>query len=132
MGFKLAEAYVEQVLAECARTSRLRDVGRDLHGHAIYRVVTPDEYRCPACGAGWDGCAVIIRTLVKMPDAVRDYVMLHELMHLKRMDHSPKFWKLVEKVCPDFQASRLYLRTQHLAPFLISSTAAAPCMPVRR
>jgi predicted metal-dependent hydrolase len=50
--------------------------------------------------------------LVQMPDAVRDYVMLHELMHLKRMDHSPKFWKLVEKVCPDYQAARAYLRAQ--------------------
>ena len=39
-----------------------------------------------------------------------DYVMLHELMHLKRMDHSPKFWKLVEKACPDYQAARVYLR----------------------
>jgi predicted metal-dependent hydrolase len=35
--------------------------------------------------------------LITMPDSVRDYVMLHELMHLKRMDHSPKFWKLVRR-----------------------------------
>ena len=48
--------------------------------------------------------------LVQMPDAVRDYVMLHELMHLKRMDHSPKFWKLVAAVCPTFQTSRAFLR----------------------
>jgi predicted metal-dependent hydrolase len=45
-----------------------------------------------------------------MPDAVRDYVMIHELMHLRRMDHSPKFWKLVEAACPTFQTSRAYLR----------------------
>ena len=32
-----------------------------------------------------------------MPDWVRDYVMVHELMHLKRMDHSPKFWKLISR-----------------------------------
>jgi predicted metal-dependent hydrolase len=50
--------------------------------------------------------------LVQMPDAVRDYVMLHELMHLKRMDHSPRFWRLVEKACPDYQAARVYLRAQ--------------------
>jgi hypothetical protein len=45
-----------------------------------------------------------------MPDAVRDYVLLHELMHLKRMDHSPAFWKLVGAVCPDFKAARAWLR----------------------
>jgi predicted metal-dependent hydrolase len=50
--------------------------------------------------------------LVQMPDAVRDYVMIHELMHLRRMDHSPKFWKLVEAACPTFQTSRAYLRAQ--------------------
>jgi predicted metal-dependent hydrolase len=48
--------------------------------------------------------------LVQMPDAVRDYVLLHELMHLKRMDHSPKFWKLVRDVCPDFKAARAWLK----------------------
>ena len=48
--------------------------------------------------------------LVQMPDSVRDYVMIHELMHLKRMDHSPKFWKLVAEACPGFKAARAWLR----------------------
>ena len=48
--------------------------------------------------------------LVQMPDGVRDYVLLHELMHLKRMDHSPKFWKLLGDVCPDFKAARAWLK----------------------
>ena len=47
-----------------------------------------------------------------MPLAVRDYVMIHELMHLKRMDHSPRFWKLVASACPDYQAHRMWLRRQ--------------------
>ena len=33
--------------------------------------------------------------LSRMPDWVRDYVLVHELMHLRRLDHSPKFWRLV-------------------------------------
>jgi predicted metal-dependent hydrolase len=45
-----------------------------------------------------------------MPDWIRDYVMLHELMHLKRMDHSRKFWKLVAAVCPAYQDARKWLR----------------------
>ena len=48
--------------------------------------------------------------LVQMPNSVRDYVMIHELMHLKRMDHSPKFWKLVAQACPDFDLARAWLR----------------------
>jgi hypothetical protein len=48
--------------------------------------------------------------LVNMPPWVRDYVMIHELMHLRRMDHSKKFWKLVAQACPDYEAARRWLR----------------------
>lgn len=48
--------------------------------------------------------------LVRMPDWVRDYVLIHELMHLKRMDHSVKFWKLVERACPEYREARRHLR----------------------
>jgi len=47
--------------------------------------------------------------LVTMPEEVRDYVLIHELMHLKRMDHSPKFWKLVADACPGYQDARRWL-----------------------
>jgi predicted metal-dependent hydrolase len=47
--------------------------------------------------------------LVTMPAWVRDYVLIHELMHLRRMDHSRKFWKLVEAHCPDYMAARRWL-----------------------
>jgi predicted metal-dependent hydrolase len=48
--------------------------------------------------------------LVTMPDWVRDYVIVHELMHLKRLDHSAKFWKLVAAACPQYQEARAWLR----------------------
>ena len=48
--------------------------------------------------------------LITMADQVRDYVLIHELMHLKHMDHSPKFWKLVAQACPGYKAARLVLR----------------------
>jgi predicted metal-dependent hydrolase len=47
-----------------------------------------------------------------MPDAVRDYVLIHELMHLRRLDHSRAFWALVEEACPAYKAARQWLR-QH-------------------
>jgi predicted metal-dependent hydrolase len=48
--------------------------------------------------------------LVTMPERVRDYVLIHELMHLKRMDHSPRFWELVAAACPGYQEARRWLR----------------------
>ena len=50
--------------------------------------------------------------LVTMPDDVRDYLLIHELMHLKRMDHSPTFWKLVAEACPEYKKARAWLRSQ--------------------
>jgi hypothetical protein len=48
--------------------------------------------------------------LIQTPPAVRDYVLLHELMHLVRSDHSRRFWRLVERVCPDHGTARAWLR----------------------
>ena len=79
------------------------------HGLTVTRIsVRNQRWRWGSCSRHGHIC--LNWRLVQMPDAVRDYVMLHELMHLKRMDHSPKFWKLVEKACPDYQAARAYLR----------------------
>jgi predicted metal-dependent hydrolase len=53
--------------------------------------------------------------LVLMPDAVRDYVLIHELMHLRRLDHSRHFWRLVAHACPDYEVARQWLRqNRHL------------------
>jgi predicted metal-dependent hydrolase len=48
--------------------------------------------------------------LVLMPLAIVDYVVCHELAHLKEMNHSPRFWSVVEQLCPDWKARRLELR----------------------
>jgi len=49
--------------------------------------------------------------LIFAPDFVRDYVVAHEVAHLKEMNHGPRFWKLVEKLHPDFEVAQAWLRT---------------------
>lgn len=41
--------------------------------------------------------------LLTAPKDVQDYVIVHELSHLKHMDHSPKFWQRVAAFCPDYK-----------------------------
>jgi predicted metal-dependent hydrolase len=48
--------------------------------------------------------------LVMMPPWVRDYVILHELMHLREANHSERFWREVAAVCPDYPAARAWIR----------------------
>jgi predicted metal-dependent hydrolase len=48
--------------------------------------------------------------LMLAPPEVRDYVVVHELAHRKEMNHSPRFWREVEKVLPDYRQSLLWLK----------------------
>jgi len=50
--------------------------------------------------------------LIQAPPFVRDYLILHELMHLRQMNHSARFWREVERVCPDYHAAERWLK-QH-------------------
>jgi predicted metal-dependent hydrolase len=50
--------------------------------------------------------------LIQAPPFVRDYIILHELMHLREMNHSPRFWRQVESVCPDYSNAEQWLK-QH-------------------
>ncbi len=48
--------------------------------------------------------------LVQTPVFVRDYIILHELAHLRQMNHSPRFWAEVARLCPEFEAAERWLK----------------------
>lgn len=50
--------------------------------------------------------------LMRLPEEIRDYVVVHELCHRKEMNHSRKFWAEVEKVLPDYRERRKFLKEQ--------------------
>ncbi len=52
--------------------------------------------------------------LMMAPEPVIDYVIIHELAHLKEMNHSKRFWGLVAKYCPKWQEHKKWLK-QHEA-----------------
>ena len=81
------------------------------HGLTVTRVTVRNQRsRWGSCGR--DGHITVNWRLVRMPAAVRDYVLIHELMHLRRMDHSPAYWTLVAAACPGYEEARRWLR-QH-------------------
>ncbi len=67
----------------------------------------------------WGSCNTqgVIRLnwrLLHLPLPLIDYVVIHELAHLREMNHGPRFWAIVAAACPDYQAVRRQLR-QHSA-----------------
>jgi predicted metal-dependent hydrolase len=63
----------------------------------------------------WGSCTATRRIsystkLLLMPQEIIDYVIIHELAHLKEMNHSPKFWKHVENVMPAYRQNRKWLQ----------------------
>ena len=65
-----------------------------------------------------DGTLKFNWRLILCPPVVIDYVVVHELAHLKVAGHNPRFWGQVAKVLPDYAARRRWLNREG-APFLL-------------
>jgi predicted metal-dependent hydrolase len=50
--------------------------------------------------------------IILAPDSVVDYLVAHEVCHLRHLNHSPAFWALVASVCPDYLRLRAWLKTE--------------------
>jgi predicted metal-dependent hydrolase len=99
-----------QVRAAAELPARLLDLAA-VHDLAVSRVSVRDQrMRWGSCGRNRHIC--LSWRLILMPEWVRDYVMIHELMHLRRLDHSDQYWRLVAEACPEYKLARTWLR-QH-------------------
>lgn len=50
--------------------------------------------------------------LILLREAIANYVIAHEVAHLREMNHGPRFWRLVGELCPDYQSLRAALREE--------------------
>lgn len=86
---------------------RLRALAAE-HGVQVTRVrIGNQQTRWGSCSRDWR--ISLNWRLLKMPEWVRDYVLVHELMHLRRMDHSPVYWRLVEAAYPRYKDAQQWL-----------------------
>jgi predicted metal-dependent hydrolase len=111
-------AAIEWDLRELARLElvpRLRELAA-AHGLAPGAVsIRNQRSRWGSCAR--NGRIALNFRLVQMPPAIRDYVLLHELMHLRQQNHSRRFWRLVAAACPDYQDAERWLRAEGRALF---------------
>lgn len=52
--------------------------------------------------------------LIMAPQPVIDYVVIHELLHLREMNHSKRFWRLVAERCPDWREHKAWLKEHQM------------------
>jgi len=104
-------AHVDAALKDQARRDlppRLLQLAAD-NGLSVTRVTIRDQR------SRWGSCSrtghiALNYRLLLMPAEVRDYILIHELMHLRQPDHSRKFWRHVEAACPHFRDAERWLR----------------------
>jgi len=70
--------------------------------------ITSAEKRWGSCSAD-DNLSFSFRLIMAPPDII-DYVIVHELMHIKEKNHSAAFWKLMEAVMPEYKIHRRWLK----------------------
>ena len=79
------------------------------HGLEVKRVTIRNQRsRWGSCSSR--GHITLNFRLMLMPPEVREYILIHELMHLKQANHSIRFWRLVEAACPGFRDAERWLK----------------------
>ncbi len=105
----LVEEHLRQ-LAEKELPARLIELG-SLHQLPVRRITIRNQRtRWGSCSH--NGTISLNWRLIQAPPFVRDYICLHELAHLRQLNHSSRFWQEVERMCPGYKAAEHWLK-QH-------------------
>jgi len=108
-------ARVEQMRrqAKAELPPRLAALAKE-HGFVYNRVFIKNNI------SNWGSCSSLGNInlnlrLVSLPQELQDYVMLHELCHLRYLNHGPEFHALLEQLCPHHRELKKQLRNYPLA-----------------
>lgn len=75
----------------------------------------PEKLRVADQRSRWGSCSSrktlsLNWRLMMAPESVLDYIVIHELAHLKEMNHSSRFWQLVAQFCPEYRQAEKWLK----------------------
>lgn len=96
--------YAKKVLGD-----RLLEVSQHTHLTVAKFCIGDTRGRWGACYAA--GKISLNWRVIMLPPNLIDYVIVHELMHLKEMNHSPAFWENVGKVLPEYKSLRQQIKS---------------------
>ena len=107
-----AEVERLRIQAKAALPPRLAELAA-LHGFTYNKV------RIKHNSSNWGSCSELGNinlnlNIMRLPEHLRDYVLLHELCHLRYLNHGPEFHALLESVCPGHRALQKELKAYRL------------------
>ncbi len=97
----------------------VEEAGKEIRSRCMYFSMmtgySPESVRITDAQQRWGSCTSrgglnFSWRLIQAPLSIVDYVIVHELVHLRQMDHSPKFWEKVGELMPDYARRRKWLR----------------------
>ncbi|MCR4302684.1 MAG: M48 family metallopeptidase [Gallionella sp.] len=106
---------IEQAVLRWYRDEAERLFAQRIAHYAPLLKAAPRAVKLSSAKTQW-GCCTASGTvhlnvqLIKLPQRLIDYVVAHELAHLRELNHSAAFWELVESACPDYVVLRRELR----------------------
>ncbi len=117
-GFTLSRAAQtkgEQVFTRWYKERALEIIAERVKQYAQQYNFIPKQVKISSAKTRWGSCGPngtlnFTWRLVMAPLDVIDYVVVHELAHLRVKDHSSKFWKVVESIYPEYKKQRKWLR----------------------
>jgi len=97
----------------------VEEAKKEIHARCMYFSMmtgyAPTSLRITGARTRWGSCTYkgglnFSWRLVQAPLSIVDYVIVHELVHLRQHDHSKRFWEKVEVLMPDYRERREWLR----------------------
>lgn len=106
---------IYELLKEWFITSGNKKIKERLNIYSKILNIYPENIKVKEQKTTWGTCSSLGNIYINWriflaPIDIIDYVLVHELCHLKHMNHSKEFWNLVESVIPNYKNKRKYLR----------------------
>ncbi len=110
------EKYLSKIISRLLALNYKEKISKKLHDfNRIYQFGSINNVRLKNNSTNWGSCSsknninISIR-LFLAPEWVVDYVLIHELSHLKERNHSANFWDVVEKAYPNYREAEKWLK----------------------
>jgi predicted metal-dependent hydrolase len=124
-------AHLRRRVIDFLKREARRDLEALVQRHAAALGATATAIRLRDQTSRWGSCTATGRLsfswrLVMAPPHVLDYLAAHEVAHLREMNHSRRFWRIVEGLCPNTRQARAWLAAEGARLHAIGAEPAQP------